>query len=146
MPEVIERGYLYIAQPPLYKVKRGNSSETYLKDDDGMESYLFDHAARMARLSATAEHRSANNYEACLVNCGHKTSIEALVKKTNSFDVIEQAANIGAFDDTVLDDEGEKFANQIADRLNDLAGKKPQTMEKYSPPLVVTCLNGTYAV
>ena len=39
MPELIEKGYLYIAQPPLYKVKRGQS-ETYLKNDAALEDFL----------------------------------------------------------------------------------------------------------
>ncbi|MBK8907902.1 MAG: DNA topoisomerase (ATP-hydrolyzing) subunit B [Rhodospirillales bacterium] len=39
MPELIDRGYLYIAQPPLYRAKRG-SSEVYLKDDAALENYI----------------------------------------------------------------------------------------------------------
>ena len=44
MPQIIERGYLYIAQPPLFKVKRGRT-ERYIKDDSRMEDFLLDLAA-----------------------------------------------------------------------------------------------------
>ena len=49
MPELIERGHLYIAQPPLYRAKRGND-ERYLKNDQALEDYLLDKALAEARL------------------------------------------------------------------------------------------------
>jgi len=49
MPEVIERGYLYIAQPPLYRVSKGKSSR-YLKDDAEMEIFLVDEGLDGAQL------------------------------------------------------------------------------------------------
>src|SRR5208283_1704104 len=50
MPQLIERGHLCIAQPPLYRAKRGND-ERYLKDDAALERYLLDKALGEARLS-----------------------------------------------------------------------------------------------
>src|SRR5208282_4403996 len=50
MPELIDRGHLYIAQPPLYRAKRGND-ERYLKDDRALEDFLLDKALADARLS-----------------------------------------------------------------------------------------------
>ena len=50
MPELIERGHLYIAQPPLYRAKRGND-ERYLKDDRALEEFLLDKSLAEARLS-----------------------------------------------------------------------------------------------
>jgi DNA gyrase subunit B len=50
MPDLIERGHLFIAQPPLYRAKRGND-ERYLKDDDSLETFLLDKALADARLA-----------------------------------------------------------------------------------------------
>ena len=50
MPQLIENGYIYIAQPPLYRAKRGKS-ETYIKDDRELESYLIKRAAEARRLT-----------------------------------------------------------------------------------------------
>ena len=49
MPEIIEAGHLYIAQPPLYRVKRGNA-ERYLKNDAQLEDYLIASGLEDARL------------------------------------------------------------------------------------------------
>jgi DNA gyrase subunit B len=50
MPELIERGHLFIAQPPLYRAKRGNE-ERYLKDDAALERFLLDKVLADARLT-----------------------------------------------------------------------------------------------
>lgn len=70
MPELIERGYIYIAQPPLYKVKKGKQ-ERYVKDDDELNAYLLQLALGNAKLhvdedtpaiSETALEDLARNY------------------------------------------------------------------------------------
>jgi len=52
MPELISRGYIYIAQPPLYKIKRGKS-ERYIKDDGELNAYLLESALDDAALTGT---------------------------------------------------------------------------------------------
>jgi DNA gyrase subunit B len=50
MPELIERGYLYIAQPPLYKVERGKSIQ-YIKDQEELDDYLIEAGSKDASLT-----------------------------------------------------------------------------------------------
>jgi DNA gyrase subunit B len=131
MPEVIERGYLYIAQPPLYKVKKGNSSETYLKDDDAMESYLFDQASNNGAIESNGEVLASGEQLRNLLDdmVAAKNAIELLAARTGSIDIVEQTANIGGLTDAVLDDVnlGEKFAQEIQECLNANAAKNQKT-------------------
>jgi DNA gyrase subunit B len=131
MPDIIEKGYLYIAQPPLYKVKRGNSGETYLKDDAEMERYLIESALSDLKLrTAEGGERSGNDLRDLLKQISPlRSRIESLARKSGNFDVIEQAAIIGAFDEIVFEnaEAAQKAAEFLAQRMNGLAYKNEQT-------------------
>jgi DNA gyrase subunit B len=97
MPEVIERGYLYIAQPPLYKATKGKAAR-YLKDDAELEAYLVDEGLDGATLDLASGERLAGRDLLTLVNAARaaKGNIERLSARAPSF-AIEQAALAGLF-------------------------------------------------
>ncbi|RAK63292.1 DNA topoisomerase (ATP-hydrolyzing) subunit B [Phenylobacterium kunshanense] len=95
MPEVIERGYLYIAQPPLYKAAKGKSVR-YLKDDAELEVYLIDEGTDGATLDLPSGERLTGADLLALVQTarGAKANIERLSARAPAF-AIEQAALAG---------------------------------------------------
>src|SRR5580658_8418623 len=100
MPQVIERGYLYIAQPPLYKATKGKSSR-YLKGDPELEAFLVDEGLDGAELDlADGERRTGRDLET-LVSASRnaKTNIQRLAARAPAF-AIEQAALAGLFGET----------------------------------------------
>jgi len=127
MPEMLERGYIYIAQPPLYKVKRGNSAEMYLKNDDALESYLLDAAVEeITYLDHTGANRSGKDFADLIAKVRQvKSGYVGLNQRLNNRHLTEQAASAGIFDSSALSDvaKGEKAAANLAARLNELASR-----------------------
>jgi DNA gyrase subunit B len=95
MPALIERGYLYIAQPPLYKAAKGKASR-YLKDDAEMEAYLFDEGVEGAvlELSSGEQLAGADLRRLVVESRGAKAQIERLSARAPAF-AVEQAALAG---------------------------------------------------
>jgi len=124
MPELIERGYLYIAQPPLYRAKRGNS-QVYLKGDREMETYLFGAAIDEAAVFVTHEGQQIAGPDLrTLVEEARyvKTLLERLSNHV-PLSILEQAAILGALNPQLLTDAdaASQVAPYIARRLDALA-------------------------
>ena len=100
MPQVIERGYLYIAQPPLYKASKGKSVR-YLKDDPELEIYLIDEGVDGATLDLASGERLAGADLLAMVQTarGAKANVERLAARAPVF-AIEQAALAGLLADS----------------------------------------------
>ncbi|MEL6751484.1 MAG: DNA topoisomerase (ATP-hydrolyzing) subunit B [Pseudomonadota bacterium] len=123
MPEIIEQGYLYIAQPPLYQVKRGKSGQ-YLKDEAAMENYLIENGIEEASLRlADGEVLAGPDLRAAV-------STALLVRKGledlhTRYDrgIVEQAVIAGALDANAMANRShaEDIVARVAKRLDALA-------------------------
>ncbi|MCD1264462.1 DNA topoisomerase (ATP-hydrolyzing) subunit B [Shinella sumterensis] len=123
MPELIERGHLYIAQPPLYKVSRGKSSQ-YLKNEKALEDYLIGTGLDDAALElSTGEVRVGRDIMELIQDALRlRTLLEGLHSRYNR-DLIEQAAIAGALNlETSHDrDAYAVMATEVARRLDIIA-------------------------
>ena len=108
MSDLIDKGFLYIAQPPLYRLQRGNAKAVYLKDDAALEAYCVEAALRDAVFTQfDGVERAANDLRALLDEArSQRRSLQALAAKVGSIEVVEQAAIAGALSADLLSDEG----------------------------------------
>ncbi len=123
MPELIENGYIYIAQPPLYKVKRGQS-EQYLKDQEALEDYLISTGLEDTSLTlANGEVRTGADLRDVVDKARTISGIFDGLHSRYNRDVVEQAAIAGALTEETLDDraKADEAAEYIARRLDILA-------------------------
>ncbi|MFT4150345.1 MAG: DNA topoisomerase (ATP-hydrolyzing) subunit B [Paracoccaceae bacterium] len=118
MPELIEGGYLYIAQPPLYKVARGKS-EVYLKDQAALEDYLVQMGTEGAVLRmASGEEIAGADLNRVIEGARSFRRVLDAFPTHYPRAILEQAALAGAFDPGRADGDLQAVADTVAKRLN----------------------------
>jgi DNA gyrase subunit B len=121
MPELIENGHLFIAQPPLYKVSRGRS-EVYIKDQGGLEDYLIDQGIDGAMLKLqTGEEISGEDLRRVIEEALTVRRILDAFPTHYPRHILEQSAIAGAFDGTKLEADLQGVADTVAKRLDLIA-------------------------
>ncbi|RED18457.1 DNA topoisomerase (ATP-hydrolyzing) subunit B [Pontivivens insulae] len=129
MPQLIENGHLYIAQPPLYKVARGKS-EVYLKDQAALDDYLIEQGLNDAMLELGSGEQRTGADLAEVVSTARKVRgvINAFPTHVPRV-VLEQAAIAGAMQAESIQGDAQAAADRVADRLNLIA---PETEKGWS--------------
>ncbi len=99
MRPLIDAGYLYIAQPPLYRAKKGQSQAVYLKDDGALDEYAISSGLQNAVLiQHDGEQRAGTDLRDLVDKCrSYRNWVAPLARKIDSIDVVEQAALAGLF-------------------------------------------------
>ncbi|WP_455479442.1 DNA topoisomerase (ATP-hydrolyzing) subunit B [Bartonella sp. B23] len=123
MPELIERGHLYIAQPPLYKISRGKSSQ-YIKNEAAFEEFLIDTGLEEATLElSTGEVRAGADLRQLAEDARMLRQLLNGLHTRYDRTVVEQAAIAGIFNPETLStpEKAQKTANKVANRLDLIA-------------------------
>jgi DNA gyrase subunit B len=122
MPDLVEKGHLFIAQPPLYKVKRGKQ-ERYLKDENSLEDYLIEIGTENVRVRPTANgHGLAGQPLQTFIKkvLRWEKLMGMIARKRKSRSVIECLLMEEDFSEETLKDEAalKRFQSQIASYVN----------------------------
>ena len=116
LPQVIENGYIYIAQPPLFRAKRGKS-ETYIKDERDLETFLIKRSveARVVRIPTTGREISGPELEKLLQRMiAHQKFLETVERRGHPREIVEALLSAGADREYFADkDKLEGVARQL---------------------------------
>ena len=127
MRPVIEKGFLYIAQPPLYQVKRGSGKAVYLKDDAALEEYRISAGLKDAVfVQHNGVQRGGNDLRDLIERARlYRHWLEPMARKAGSLQVVEQAAIAGALTPDLLNEaeNAQIAARYVATRLDTLASE-----------------------
>ena len=130
MPELIERGHIYIAQPPLYKVKQGKN-EQYIKDDVALNAYLLNLALQGASVSL-ADGSSIDNDRLVKLSSDYQT-IQSIVDRLSR--TMDEGALRAIANGVRLNLDTEAEANKSAEGLNNYFANSHERIAK--PQIIV---------
>ncbi len=106
MPELIENGHIYIAQPPLYKVKKGKQ-ERYLKDDLELNAHLLSRALNDAALNVGGDGGTISEAALQELASSYNSAVSIIERLQRKYDIlpVDQLLNIRGLEDSDLNDE-----------------------------------------
>jgi len=116
MPEIIEAGHLYIAQPPLYKATKGRS-EVYLKDDNALDEYLVEAGVSAHVLEGPAGARSGDDLKALLGHARRMRTLMRYVPRRYDMGIVEVLALAGVLDPAINDTDRQARLDDAVARI-----------------------------
>ncbi|HEV7779505.1 MAG TPA: DNA gyrase subunit B, partial [Luteibacter sp.] len=137
MPELIERGHIYIGLPPLYKVKQGKQ-EMYIKDDAALNAYLIASAVDNAALEYAAEAPPITGEALEKLLRDYQTALDQIARLSHRFDTAMLTALLehSPLEATMWDSEAtmQAWLDGVAARLATSGLGKPSYKLRYRPP------------
>ena len=134
LPMVIERGYIYIAQPPLFRVKRGKA-ETYIKNERDLEDYLIRRSVggRVVRIPSSNTELSGPDLEKLLQRMTtHQKLVQTVERRGHSREIVEALLTAGADREYFADRSRlESLATELTTALRSVAVQEDEEHSRY---------------